>query len=96
MVPGSEIQAYVLHPSTLGAAGGWEVSGDSAMLGWRTPGSPPLWSHTLSHPPPPEASGPYDSKLHAGQSHIHPAPRSTPGSAQAQAHSTGPGAGGIR
>lgn len=53
MVPGSEIQAYVLHPSTLGAAGGWEVSGDSAMLGWRTPGEP---SAVVSHPLTPSSS----------------------------------------
>ena len=46
--------------STLRAAGGWEVSGDSAMLGWQTPGSPPVWSCALFTPGP-EATGPYNN-----------------------------------
>ena len=36
--------------STLWAAGGWEVSCDRAMLGWQTPGSPPVWSHQGQRP----------------------------------------------
>lgn len=47
----------------------------------------PIHSHASSQP---EAMGPYKSRLHSNQSHAHPAPHCTLGSAQDQAHSTCP------